>query len=364
MFGGNTSAAGGTGDVYFLFLTANGSPYIYAYTCYASGFGNKYANPATLPTPVSGQAAASGYGTAFWTQGNNSDLLLYFGDGYKWSGAGFGTKYSKPSFPSGLNTRGIALNQVSSFLLGSYYTGVVFGANNPSPYLAAYKFTNNGGFGSQYSNPANPPTGDSGGVAFSPTGNAVVFCSNDTRVLNAYAWANDTGFSTKYSSPAGLTAFTAGANGIAFTSDNAVIFFSANTTPYIYAYPWSDTTGPGTKYSNPATAAPQFTNCVAVNPTNTAVAVTSSTSPYIAVYPWSNSTGFGTKYSNPATSLPAAAYAVAFSPDNKIIAVGTDASPYITLYEWSDVTGFGNKLDNALDPPTTGIRGITFSGIL
>lgn len=363
MFGGNTSSAGAGGDVYFLFLTTSGSsPGIYAYTCYANGFGNRYANPASLPS--SSYIAPIGCGTAFFTLGNNSDLIMYTGDAYPWSGAGFGTKYAAPSPTLGTATRGVAINKVPSFLLGSYYTGVAFGANNPSPYVAAYRFTSNGGFGSPYSAPATPPLGDSGGLAFSPSGNALAFCSNDTRVLNSYAWANDTGFGTKYSNPTGLIAFATGRYGVAFTSDNAVVFFTSNSTGNIQAYPWSDSTGLGTKYSDPATAAPSSSNAVAVNPNNTAVAVVGSGSPYISVYPWSNSTGFGTKYNDPASALPGAAYSVAFSPDNKIVAVGTDASPYITLYEWSDSTGFGNKLDAPLSPPTSGIRGITFSNIL
>lgn len=362
MFGGNTSSATAGGDAYFLFLVSTASPYIYAYSCYSTGFGNRYANPTSLPSAATGSPA--GYGAGLWELGNNSDLIMFSGDAYKWSGAGFGTKYAAPSPTLVSNTRAVAVNKVPSLLLGNYYTGVAFGHNNPSPYVAAYRFTSNGGFGSKYSDPSTPPLGDSGGVAFSPTGNAVAYCSNDQRVLNSYAWANDTGFGTKYSNPAGLTAFTSGNRGVAFTSDNAVVFFTGNSGSYLYAYPWSDSTGPGTKYSDPATAAPQFTNCVAVNPTNNVVIVTSQTSPYIAAYPWSNSTGFGTKYSDPATALPGAAFAVAFSPDNKIVAVGTDVSPYVTLYAWSNSTGFGAKLDNALDPPTNAIRGITFSNII
>ena len=81
------------------------SPYIFVYAWSGSGFGTKYANPATLPGSVNS--------TRF---SNNGDALGMsteaspFVNIYPWSGSGFGTKYADPATTPGDVSNGFAFN--------------------------------------------------------------------------------------------------------------------------------------------------------------------------------------------------------------------------------------------------------------
>ena len=69
------------------------SPFITAYPWSSSGFGTKYANPATLP-------ASTGNGLAFSPDGSAIAVahgVTPFISAYPWSSSGFGTKYANPA---------------------------------------------------------------------------------------------------------------------------------------------------------------------------------------------------------------------------------------------------------------------------
>ena len=84
-----------------LALSHGTSPYIHIYPwTTGTGFGTKYANPATLPS------GATGYDVSFSPYGND----IAYGSGtvsptisvYPWiSGTGFGTKYANPNIATG-----------------------------------------------------------------------------------------------------------------------------------------------------------------------------------------------------------------------------------------------------------------------
>ena len=96
LFGNNLFATS------FVVITHNTTPFVTAYP-WSSGFGTKYANPATLP-------AGTGNGVAFSPSGN--DVVIAhnttpFVTAYPWS-SGFGTKYANPTtLPAGTG-RGVA----------------------------------------------------------------------------------------------------------------------------------------------------------------------------------------------------------------------------------------------------------------
>ena len=77
----------------------NASPYITAYPWSTSGFGTKYANPATLPAGANAVAfSPSGNAMAL---GEYGPFSSYIG-AYPWSASGFGTRYANPATQPGL----------------------------------------------------------------------------------------------------------------------------------------------------------------------------------------------------------------------------------------------------------------------
>jgi hypothetical protein len=95
------AAAAGGSDIAVAHAT---SPYISVYP-WSSGFGTKYANPATLP-------AGTGYAVTFSPDGANiavAHISSPFISVYPWS-SGFGTKYADPAtLPTGGGV-GVAFN--------------------------------------------------------------------------------------------------------------------------------------------------------------------------------------------------------------------------------------------------------------
>ena len=86
----------------FIAIAHQDSPFITAYP-WSSGFGTKYADPATLP-------ANDGYGVAFSASGNDIAVAhrgTPFITAYPWS-SGFGTKYADPATIPADNGRSVA----------------------------------------------------------------------------------------------------------------------------------------------------------------------------------------------------------------------------------------------------------------
>jgi len=103
----------------------------------------------------------------------------------------------------------VYMNQRSFVPASQEYIAV---ANNTSPFVTAYPWSGSG-FGTKFSNPATLPTGDSSGVAFSPSGAAIAVAHDNTPFVSAYPWSGS-GFGTKFSNPATLP--TGNGQGVAF----------------------------------------------------------------------------------------------------------------------------------------------------
>ena len=81
-----------------------GSPYLSVYPWSSSGFGTKYADPATPPT-------GQGTGVAFSPDGADiavAHSVSPFINVYPWSSSGFGTKYADPSTSIPSTCKGVA----------------------------------------------------------------------------------------------------------------------------------------------------------------------------------------------------------------------------------------------------------------
>jgi hypothetical protein len=315
------------------------TPFITAYPWSSStGYGTKYANPASLPP-------GAGNGVAFSPAGNAiavAHTTTPFISAYLWSSTtGFSTKYSNPAtLPAGIG-RAVAFNPAA--------TSVAVGHDN-TPFITAYPWNASTGFGTKYADPATVPGGSlfALGVAFSPAGDAIAVASDGSPRVQAYPWNASTGFGTKYADPATLPTGTG--VGVAFSPAGDAIAVGHSTTPFISAYPWNVSTGFGTKYTNPATLPTGNGGPVAFTPAGDAIAVQHSNSPFVTAYPWSSS-GFGTKYADPATSI-GATNGVAFSPGGNSIGMALNATPFIAAYSWTSASGFGTRFSNPASLPS------------
>jgi WD40 repeat protein len=305
------------------------SPFVTAYPWSGSGFGTKFANPATLPT-------GAGYGVAFSPSGNAIAVAHNtspFVTAYPWSGSGFGVKYANPAtLPTNFS------NSVAFSPSGN----AIAVAHDTTPFVTAYPWSG-GGFGVKYANPATLPTGNAYGVAFSPSGNAIAVAHNTSPFVTAYPWSGS-GFGTKFADPATLP--TGGGTVVAFSPSGDAVAVAHATSPFVTAYPWSGS-GFGTKFANPATLPTGTANGLAFNPSGNAIVLATNT-PTIDAYSWSVS-GFGTKYSNPATVPSGVLRGAAFSPSGDAVAVAGGVAPSIAAYSWSG-SGFGAKF---ADPATS-----------
>jgi len=321
------------------------TPYVSAYPWSGSGFGTKYANPATVPT-------GTGQGVAFTPAGDAvavSHSTTPYVSAYPWSSTGFGAKYADPAtLPVGATVGGVAFSSLGdAFAVGSSISRV-----------SVYPWDSSTGFGTRYANPATLPAGTGNGVSFSPTDDALVVAHTTTPFVSAYPWDSSTGFGTKYADPATLPPSTG--QGVAFSPAGDAIAVAHDVTPYVSAYPWDSSTGFGVKYADPATLPAGDGNGVAFSPAGDAIAVAHNSSPYISAYPWSGS-GFGTKYANPATLPASTGNEVAFSLAGDVIAVAHGGSPYVSAYPWDVSSGFGTKYTNPATLPTSTGNGVDFT---
>lgn len=316
------------------------SPYVTAYPWSASGFGTKYADPATLPSAISRSVAfhpdynAVALGTGCFV--------------YTWSSLGFGTRYSPPAtIPAGILYEAVFSPTGDAIAM----------ATSSSPFIDAYPWSISG-FGVKYANPATLPGGTGQGVAFSPSGDAIAVAYGLSPWLNVYPWNSSTGFGVKYANPATLPAGYGIA--VAFSPAGDAIALANETSPTITVYPWNSSTGFGTKYANPATLPTGTGQGINFSPLGDALAIAHNSSPAVTVYPWSVS-GFGTKYTNPATLPAGNGSQPAFNPSGDTIAVASTSAPYVTAYPWNSSTGFGTKYANPAMLPTGAGYGVAFS---
>ena len=143
------------------------SPYINAYR-WSNGFGTKYANPATLPATGVSHAKFSPSGSDIAVSqlsGFPSSAILSV---YPFvSGTGFGTRYASPATtPSGAGSK----------VAWSPSGNNIAVATQGSGRISVYSWSS--GFGTKYADPATLPTGPSYDVEWSPSGNdiAVAVC--------------------------------------------------------------------------------------------------------------------------------------------------------------------------------------------
>jgi hypothetical protein len=220
---------------YYLAVGHSNSPYVTVYPWSSSGFGTKFANPATLP-------AGTGLGVAFSPAGTEiaiSHVNTPYITAYSWSVSGFGTKFANPAtLPAGA---------VYSVAFSPSGTEIAIG-HQTTPYVTAYPWSSSG-FGTKFSDPATLPAGLPIGIAFSPAGTEIAVAHFNTPFITAYHWSSS-GFGTKFTDPATLPPDIG--RGISFSPAGTEVVMAHDTTPFVTAYSWS-AAGFGTKFADPAT---------------------------------------------------------------------------------------------------------------
>lgn len=317
---------------------------------------------------TSGSAAATG--------GSGMALAVaYRGDPnvtiYRWSSdSGFGVKYNNPSVMPGLvdSSGGLDFSPAGD--------AVALG----SPNLDVYRWSSMG-FGSRYSTPLTFVAG-SGPLKFSPSGTAIAITvggptNGGFPRFHVYRWSSETGFGEKYTDPTTGTSYVF-PEGIAWSpNEDAIVigsYVSSTPTnpPKASAYAWSAATGFGTQYTTPNWNLGTATEFRPVFSPNGNVLVMAHSNPYTSST-YNNSSqrtpmayhwsaaGFGTIYSVPPISNNRG-YAAAFNASGTAIAYTSQTAPLIHAFLWSDSTGYVSKYaDPTTAPGGTETRGVAFS---
>lgn len=325
------------------------SPYISAYP-FQSFFGTKYAAPSTALTTT---------GTAVTLNSNASvvaiaNLTSPYIHAYAWSTSGFGTKFADPATtivvgsPTSVGVYGLAFNPSGNTLAVAWRQTT---ANVPNtPYLSAYAWsTNSGGFGTKYTTFTYSGSTSTllPSVKFNPNGDTVMTSNSTTPFIHAYPWSGS-GFGTKYADPS----VTSGVSKMSWTNDGSVVAVGAAV------YPWS-AAGFGTRYTNAAnpSVAQHWTS--SFNPENTAIVRggVASTSA-VEAYQWNTASGYGTKYTNPV--FTARVNASDFNARGNYVTLGKNAAIHVNMYPWNDTSGFGTAVTNPADIPVSAVNDCYF----
>jgi hypothetical protein len=240
----------------------------------------------TTPTAIQWNSAET---AAFW--GRNVSPYIFASS---FSASGWGTLYSAP-VTAAPSTADVAINLSTNEVAANTDVGggVVSSIN-------AWTFSTATGWGSKLSDPAAGfPTG--GGIApsFSKNGDAIVCSGGGSPYIWVYPWIAGTGFGTKYADPADISFFSTVA-GMNFNPSQTVLGLVTGpgfVQPSLF-FQWSSSTGFGTKYVSTAGMILKPT----WSPDGKSVGGGAQGTDTLT-YPWNDSTGFGTQYSNPAQPL-------------------------------------------------------------
>jgi hypothetical protein len=294
------------------------SPYISAYAWSGTGFGSKFADPGSAFTLTPSDVSFN-YLNNVVALAASSDLDAVFVNAYAWDDStGWGTKYADPATLPPRRSSFVEFNNNENRLgdtLAVAGVGSIFTPPGDQPYAYLYEW--NAGFGSKYADFATAVVGaqTTRGINFNSIDNAFAFGNfQSQQPYLIHAWTNGTGFGSKFSDPAGYT--TEGVpGGVAFSYDNKAFMFGISTSSSpnvpVKAYAWSDL-GFGTKYANPSVTESSGTTAnITISRRNKYVASNRvSISPYIVVYAWDSVSGFGSRIAAPGSLFAGAGFVV------------------------------------------------------
>jgi hypothetical protein len=205
-----------------------------------SGFGYKYS--------IGSSFSSAGFGSsvALYSSNNQVAFNTYYSPSiviYPWSlSTGFGTKYANPATAAGGSN-----GKYGTLSFNSATNDIAF-AIDGFPFVNSYAVSPSG-FGSKYSNPATGIGGVVNSVRFSPDGQSIAIGNlNSPNSLRVYAWG--AGFGAAYASPSISSEVSSADWSSTTTAIAAGIPF---TSPFTKVYSWTSS-GFGAAYSAPSTA--------------------------------------------------------------------------------------------------------------
>lgn len=335
-------------------IGASQSPYIHAYRwdLELGGLVSKYANPISLPVN-------NVLGVAFSPKRNAVAAAVASGSAvmaWRWSDdSGFGTRYSDPESPPSL------ANDITFSPKGD---AVLAAAQGPISNLRAMIYGwrwGTSGFGESYGMSGIPSSGSPmQGVAFNRKGNLVAsMAQSNSPYIQIRSWTSDNGFGPGFSDPSTLPA--SGGLRVRFSPKGGAVVAGLISSPRVVAYRVGESAF-GPKLADPSTLPPSTVRGIAFSPSGQAIAVAHESSPYVTVYRWpSDFIGFGSKYSNPLTLPGGGAWAAGFDADGKVLLVAGAGAPNVSVYEWDDAEGFGVRLSSAVSLPSGGCYSANFN---
>lgn len=149
-------------------VTSGASPYVRGISWNnTTGFGTAKAGPATVPSNVADKIRFNNSNNVV---GVCSSLVSPYVFMYAWSDSGFGTKFADSiTLSAGANGIDFTPND-DALIIGQ----------NTSPFVSAYRWNNNTGFGVRWANPTTLPTFPTENLKVSPDGEQVVLASQNT----------------------------------------------------------------------------------------------------------------------------------------------------------------------------------------
>lgn len=332
---------GGTSDkaLKYVAVASNTSPFVEVYSFGPSGFGSKFANPASLPSASVGSNATT-KGLVFSPKGdylivgiaNTTDPRYAL---YPFSSSGFGTRIATQSL--GVADRAYAWRPDQSGIALTLRSGAL---------MSMRSFTTD--IGAAYTSQPAPLNGSQDGrsVAVHPANNAVAATWATSPYVGA-AVLTSNGYGAAYSAPATGVGATSWPWDVEFSPSGNSIVITTDASPWVAGYAWTSGSGFGSKFSNPSSALSRSPLALSFHPNGNYVAFSQGLNG-IYVYAYNDSTGFG---SLAVTASPGGfVYDVQFSRDGKYLAVTHDGSPYISMYNWTG-SAVGSKLSNPASLP-------------
>jgi hypothetical protein len=358
----------------FIVVANNTSPFLHAYEWdNSTGFGAKFADPASAPAAVSGMSLLNDGGTRYLAVADSNStttppFFIYTISGTTGWGSRSTYNPTDSSPRSGLKVLWIN-NSSGNFLVSA---AAVKAAENT---VYVEKFSS----GSFTGTTAKARPVDSAGNDISPrslgyvritsSASGVFYGMNTTPFIKGRVLTDATpALAASDSQPSTLppSAVVSMASYTESVSSNprGVLFAAHSSSPYVTAYQITDSVF-GTKYSNPSPAFAGNATGVSYRPTSTVgigeIAASMTASPYVNAYQWTTGSGFGIKYSNPSTLPPGSGQTVAFNPSGNCVAVGHSTSPFISAYPWTRGDGFGTRFSNPVTTLSSAVTQVAFS---
>ena len=255
------------------------------------------------------------------------------------------------------DARAIATKVLYLFMAVIIATGGFFAAP-PGPAQAASPFN-------MLNNPANLPTGEGTGVAFSDNATYMAVANTTSGQHPPFVTLYKRSGATFTKLAFAGTGLTSDCAGVAFSPGaNYLAVTSMNSPPYLSIYKRTVNTDTFVRFTDPATLPPNKCFGVTFSPDGNFLAmggqyeVTTSPTP-LYIYKWDGDSY--EKLSDPSTMPGCNVSNVAFSHDSTYLAVPCEVSPYLLIYKWNGSAFLKLPGPSFMPPSASYPEGVAFS---